>query len=146
MDAEQAESATDAQEERGRLMVEGVDKLRRRLVDEIPKDVRTALEAAMLDSATVIVAGARLRVPVESGELRDTIRHGDVKVGKRGGLYVAITAGERTKNGYNTARIVEFGTMDTPAQPFLLPAYRVNRRRATARMRRAVRDAILKGR
>jgi HK97 gp10 family phage protein len=127
-------------------MVQGIDALKRRLVDEIPKDVRAALEAAMIESATTIVNGARLRVPVESGELRDTIRHHGVKTGKRGGLYVAIIAGERTKNGYNTARIVEFGTMDTPAQPFLLPAYRVNRRRAVARMRKATRDAILKGR
>jgi HK97 gp10 family phage protein len=127
-------------------MVQGIDALKRRLVDEIPKDVRAALEAAMIESATMIVAGARLRVPVETGELRDTVRHGGVKVGKRGGLYVPITAGERTRNGYNTARIVEFGTIDTPAQPFLLPAYRVNRRRAVARMRKATRDAILKGR
>jgi HK97 gp10 family phage protein len=126
-------------------MVTGVDKLKRRLVDVIPKKVRANLEIAMTESAALIVAGARLRVPVETGELRDTIHQTGVREGKRGGLYVAITAGERTKNNYNTARIVEFGTMDTLAQPFLLPSYRANRKRAQARMRRAMRDAIMKG-
>jgi hypothetical protein len=35
--------------------------------------------------------------------------------------------------------------MKMPAQPYMLPAFRANRRRAKTRMRRAVRDAILKG-
>lgn len=126
-------------------MVEGVDKLRRKLVDIIPKKVQAQLETAMTESAALIVAGARLRVPVETGELRDTIHQTKVREGKRGGLYVAITAGERTKNNYNTARIVEFGTVDTPAQPFLLPSYRANRKRATRRMRKAITNAIQKG-
>jgi HK97 gp10 family phage protein len=128
-------------------MAQGLDKLKRRLVDEIPAAVRVELETAMLESANLIVAGARLRVPVDEGALRDSIRHHGVREGKRGGLYVAITAGEPTKDGkYNTARIVEFGTMDTPAQPFLLPSYRASRRRNVTRMRRAIRDAIVKGR
>jgi HK97 gp10 family phage protein len=127
-------------------MVQGIDRLQRRLIDEIPKDIRAALEAEMVASADRIVAGARLRVPVESGELRDSIQRTEVREGRRGGLYVAISAGRPTEKGYNTARIVEFGTMDTPAQPFLLPAFRLTRRSARTRMRRAVRDAILKGR
>jgi HK97 gp10 family phage protein len=132
-------------------MVEGIDKLRRRLVDELPKQTRAALEAAMLESATVIVAAAKLRAPVETGGVRDSIRHHGVKTGKRGGLYVAITAGDSstetkaTGKQYQVARLLEFGTVDMPAQPFLLPAYRVNRRRAVTRMRRAMRDATLKG-
>ena len=127
-------------------MVQGIDKLRRRLVDEIPKDVRAALEEAMIESANLIVAGARLRVPVETGELRDSIHRTDIRVGRRGGFYIAITAGQPTKGGhYNTARLVEFGTIDTPAQPFLLPSYRANRKRVQTRIRRAMRDAIMKG-
>jgi HK97 gp10 family phage protein len=126
-------------------MPTGIDGLRRRLVDELPKKARAALEAAMLESATLIEAGAKLRVPVETGELRETIRHGPVRVGKRGGLYVAISAGKTTPDGYNTARIVEFGTVDTLAQPFLLPAYRANRRRSITRMRKAIVTALMEG-
>jgi HK97 gp10 family phage protein len=125
-------------------MVQGIDRLRRKLVDALPKQTRAQLEVAMAESAALIAAGARLRVPVESGELRDSIHQTDVREGKRGGLYVAIAAGKRTKNNYNTARIVEFGTMDTPAQPFLLPSYRANRKRARRRMRKAITDSIRK--
>lgn len=128
-------------------MVEGIDKLRRRLVEILPAKTRAALEVAMLESANTIVSGARLRAPVETGGVRDSIRHHGVKTGKRGGLYVAITAGDsstETKGegkSYQVARMLEFGTVDMPAQPFLLPAYRVNRRSAVTRMRRAIRDA-----
>jgi HK97 gp10 family phage protein len=128
-------------------MVQGLDKVRRRLVDIIPAKVRAEMERAMLESAELIVAGARLRVPVDEGDVRDSIRHHGVKEGSRGGLYIAITAGDKSteNDGYQVARLLEFGTMKMAAQPFLLPAYRANRRRARARMRRAARDAIMKG-
>jgi HK97 gp10 family phage protein len=125
-------------------MVDGINKLQRRLVDALPKQTRAQLEIAMTESAALIAAGARLRVPVETGELRDTIHQTEVREGKRGGLYVAIVAGKRTPNNYNTARIVEFGTISTPAQPFLLPSFRANRKRAQRRMRKAIVDAIRK--
>jgi HK97 gp10 family phage protein len=130
-------------------MVEGVDKLARRLVNEIPRKVRAALEAAMLESADRIVAGARLRVPVESGKVRDSITQHGVREGKRGGLYVAITAGDDSTltdekgKRYQVARLLEFGTVNMPAQPFLLPAYHANRNAARRKMRRAIRDAIM---
>jgi HK97 gp10 family phage protein len=128
-------------------MPEGIERLRRRLVDEIPKAVRAEMERAMIESADLIVAGARLRVAVDEGDVRDSIRHHGVREGRRGGLYVAITAGDQSTehDGYQVARLLEFGTQKMPAQPFLLPAFRAVRRRARARMRRAVRDAILKG-
>lgn len=132
-------------------MVTGIDQLKRRLVDEIPAKVRAALEAAMIESADRIVAGARLRVPVETGELRDSIRHGGVKEGRRGGLYVAVTAGdtgtltEEKGRQYQVARLLEFGTVKMPAQPYMLPSYHANRASAKRRMRAAVRNAILKG-
>jgi HK97 gp10 family phage protein len=128
-------------------MPTGLEKVRRRLVNEIPAAVRAALEQAMIESADLIVRGAKLRVPVDEGDVQDSIRRHGVKEGKRGGLYVAMTAGDRTTEAdtWQVARLLEFGTMKMPAQPYLLPAFRANRRRAKAKMRRAVRDAILKG-
>jgi HK97 gp10 family phage protein len=128
-------------------MPAGIDQLRRRLVDEIPKAVRAELERAMLESADLIVAGARLRVPVDEGDVRDSIRQHGVREGKRGGLYVAITAGDQSteNDGYQVARLLEFGTMRMAAQPYLLPSYRANRKRAQRRMRKAIKDAILRG-
>jgi HK97 gp10 family phage protein len=128
-------------------MVQGLDKLKRRLVDEMPKRVRAEMERAMLESAELIVRGAQMRVPVDEGEVRDSIRHHGVKEGKRGGLYVAITAGDKSteNDGYQVARLLEFGTMKMAAQPYLKPSYRANRRRAQRRMRQAAKQAILKG-
>lgn len=101
----------------------------------------------MLEGAELMLAGARLRVPVDEGDVRDSIRHHGVKEGKRGGLYVAMTAGDKSteEDTYQVARLLEFGTVKMPAQPYMLPAFRANRRRVKTRMRRAVRDAILKG-
>jgi HK97 gp10 family phage protein len=130
-------------------MVTGIDKLQRRLVDELPKKMRAELEQAMVESADRIVTGARLRVPVETGAVRDSIRHGGVKEGKRGGLYIAVTAGDRStqtdESGktYQVARLLEFGTVDMPAQPYLLPSYRANRKQSQQRIRKAMRNAIM---
>jgi HK97 gp10 family phage protein len=125
-------------------MVQGVDKLRRALVDELPKQVRAQLEIAMTEGAALIAAGAKFRVPVDMGNLRDSIRVSNVYTGRRGALVIRISAGEPTPDGYNTARLVEFGTVDTPAQPFMLPSQRANRKRAERRMRKAMVDAIRK--
>jgi HK97 gp10 family phage protein len=130
-------------------MVDGIDKLKRRLIDQLPKVMREKVEAAMLESADEIVAAARLRAPVATGEVRDSIRQHGVKEGARGGLYVAITSGDPSTTeeshgtNYQIARLLEFGTVAMPAQPFMLPAYRSQRRRAKARIRRAMRDAVM---
>lgn len=131
-------------------MVDGIDKLKRRLVDELPKKIRAELETAMIESADRIVSGARLRVPVDRGEVRDSIRHGGVREGRRGGLFVAVTAGDKSTltdekgKRYQVARLLEFGTVNMPAQPYMLPAYHANRNAARRRMRRAIRDAIMR--
>jgi HK97 gp10 family phage protein len=131
-------------------MVEGIEQMRRRLVTELPKRVRLALEAAMIASADRIVAGARLRVPVDEGEVRDSIRHHGVKEGKRGGLYIAVTAGDTSTlsdekgKRYQVARLLEFGTVKMAAQPYMLPSYHANRASARRRMRRAITDAIMR--
>lgn len=129
--------------------VRGVDKVKRTLVERLPKRIRAQLETAMLAGAQVIARGARLRAPVgATGHVRDSIHTTPVKVGKRGGLYIAIVAGDRSTTNaahginYQVARLLEFGTVDMPAQPFLLPAYRLNRKRVKAAMRRAIVKAI----
>jgi HK97 gp10 family phage protein len=120
-------------------------RLKRRLVVEIPNAVRVGLETAMVEGANLIVAGAKLRVPVDEGDVQSSIRHHGVKEGKRGGLYVAMTAGDKSTEAdtYQVARLLEFGTQKMPAQPYMLPAFRANRRRVKAKMQRAIRDAII---
>lgn len=134
-------------------MVQGIDKLRKRLVDDIPEKVREALKAGMIEAANAVASGARLRVPVDSGELRDTIRVTDIRVTKAGNLAISVLAGDSTTfvsspgSGveFQLARLIEFGTQKRPATPFLTSAYRAQRRRSRTIMRNAARNAIVKG-
>ena len=70
---------------------------------------------ALKDLAEDIADGARERVPVDSGALRDSIHVED-----RGHGVVAVVAGD-TDVYYG--HIVENGSVNAPAQPFLTPAY-----------------------
>jgi HK97 gp10 family phage protein len=133
-------------------MVQGIDKLRKRLIDDIPHQVRDALKAGMVEAANTIAAAARLRVPVDTGELRSTIRVSDIRVTKFGNLAISVLAGDETTfvgspgRGvqFQLARLVEFGTQKRAANPFLTTAFRAQRRRARSIIRRAARNAIVK--
>lgn len=68
--------------------------------------------------AEQIAEGARERVPVDSGALRDAI-HVDVD-----GMEVSVVAGD---DDAFYGHIVEHGGVHTPAHPFLIPAYEAER-------------------
>ncbi|YBV97106.1 HK97 gp10 family phage protein [Phyllobacteriaceae bacterium JZ32] len=124
---------------------------------------RAAAKQAMEQGATEIVDMMKSLVPVDSGELRDSIgwTWGDApKYSQRVGavkssaddLIITIYAGN-SKVRY--AHLVEFGTAPhinggmfkgtqnpgTKAQPFFFVSYRTNRKRAKSRITRAVRKA-----
>jgi HK97 gp10 family phage protein len=128
--------------------VTGVDKVKRMLVSKLPAQIRVELERSMFLNAQLIAAGARLRAPVgETGNVHDSIHVSRVKVNKRGGLSISVSAGNATTTTpahYQVARMLEFGTVDMPAQPFMLPAYRANKKRARSSMRKAIQRAIQK--
>lgn len=70
--------------------------------------------------AEAIADGARERVPVDSGALRDAI-HVEVD-----GMEVSVVAGD---DDAFYGHIVEHGGTRTPAHPFLIPAYESERSR-----------------
>lgn len=123
----------------------------------IPDAAVTAARDAMEEGAQEVVAQMRAMVPVASGDLRDSIgwTWGDVPAGSfvideirsgqnRGDQYatlrVKIYAGSR-KVFY--ARFVEFGTSHgRPAQPFFFPAWKAQKARFRALIRRRVQAAI----
>lgn len=75
--------------------------LEREIRPQVDRELERAAEAGAED--------ARRRVPVDTGRLRDSIK-------------VARTAnGARYGSDVDYALFVEFGTVDTPAQPFLRP-------------------------
>jgi HK97 gp10 family phage protein len=115
----------------------------RALKATVPKIVE-ALTDVNQAAADDMVSLAKRLVPVadvDGGELRDSIRsHG----GERETSIVFRAGGvpETVKDGQDYARYVEFGTSDTPAQPFFWPAFRVVRRGHKNKVSRAINKAI----
>lgn len=131
----------------------GLEKLQKRL-NAIPQIAKDEIKKALEQSANEIVAMMRNLVPVDEGDLRDSIgwTYGDVPKGSislgsvraselTGDLTITIYAGN-SKAFY--ARWVEFGTQKMQAQPFFYPAYRALRRRAKGRVTRAINKAAKK--
>lgn len=112
--------------------VEGLDALLRtfqRLTNSVPESVqRRALE----EGAEIIANEARRLVPVDSGNLRDSIAVSDRPLGgafkmdrtlEGGGVtvYVGPTRGGDPDGYYG--HMVEFGTIAMAAHPFMRPAF-----------------------
>lgn len=125
-----------------KVKVLNVDRLNRKLA-ALPAAVKVEIRPALEKSADEIAALARRLVPVDSGDLRDSIGwtwgtapRGAISLGtvKAGDLTITVYAGN-SEAFY--ARWVEFGTVKTSAQPFFYPAYRAMRKRAKSRIKRA---------
>ena len=103
----------------------------------------------MEKSAEEIVKMMRNLVPKgETGNAQESIgwTWGDapagtmaIMTGESGGLKITIYAGGG-KAFY--ARFLEFGTKNMAAQPFFYPAYRLNKKRAANRIKRAIRKGV----
>ncbi len=90
--------------------VKGIEALRARLAGAaLPEPFKTALR----DEAEALVAEARREAPVE---LAQTIEVEDVSQGDRPGFRVGTAA--------PLGRILEFGTLNQPARPWLWPIFR----------------------
>lgn len=112
----------------------------------IPVAARATMAAEIDAAASQVVFAARTLVPKKSGRLASTIR----KVAGEHELQTKVVAGgaattKPVRNGadasYDYALGVEFGTQDTPPHPFFFPAYRLTKKRAKSRVRRAVSKA-----
>lgn len=120
----------------------------------LPAAFRAEIKAAMAAQADEITDMMRRLVPVESGDLRDSIawRWGktapkgslavaqvrDGTAEQRGDLAITIYAGG-SKAYY--ARWVEFGTRKMVARPFFFVSWRAGRKPAKNKIRAAVRKA-----
>lgn len=84
----------------------------------LPEAFREVVADAFQTGTAIISAEADARVPVDEGDLKDS---GDSAI-RADGLQATI--------GYSDpkARWVEFATEDTPAQPFLYPAFQLGQR------------------
>lgn len=128
-----------------RTTVRNLDKLRaklRRMPDEVKREIRGALEK----NANELTEMQRRLVPVDDGDLRDSIQwewgSGDEsRIGVKGqeGLAITVTAGNER---IFYAGFREFGTVKLAAAPFFFPSYRALRRRMKSRISRGQNKAI----
>lgn len=111
-----------------------LDRLSRRL-KAIPKAARDAVQPDLDKSTAELVDRMRSLAPKDSGDLKDSIHseHGDTELQRK------VIAGDGEAF---YGRWVEFGTSDTPAQPFFYPAYRLLKKRIQNRLKRSVAKAI----
>ncbi len=128
-----------------RTRVQRLDKLRAKL-RAMPDEVRREIRGALEKNANELTAMQKRLVPVDDGDLRDSIQwewgSGDEsRIGVKGqqGLAITVTAGDE-KVFY--AGFKEFGTVNLPANAFFFPSYRALRRRMKGRVSRAQNKAI----
>ena len=129
-------------------MVIGLRRLNRRLTRTIPDNVRKAARAALEENATAIVAEMKRLVPVDQGDLRDSIGWTWGAAPKGTITAASATSGEDVLTIYAGggdafhAIFQEFGTVNMPPTPFFFPAYRSKKRGAKSRITRRIRKAI----
>ena len=90
---------------------------------ELPKNIqKNVMVGATRAGAVAIAEEAKLRVPVDTGDLKKSIgvtrRKGDVNIVR---FSISPRKGKGLGGWY--AHFVEFGTSKQPAQPFMRPAY-----------------------
>jgi HK97 gp10 family phage protein len=100
--------------------------------------VAGSVTPAVQQAAELIMQTQRRYVPVDDGDLRDSI-HQEPDLKSENATRVLIIAGGKPAPH---ARIIEFGSRRQPAQPFFFPGYRVERKRAKAIISKAVRAAV----
>lgn len=142
-------------------MVEGLDRLKRKLTRTIPNTVVDATIKAMEQGADEVVAMMQRLAPKDTGNLAKTIgwTWGDPPKGamvlsrspKTGdGLVITIYAGDETtlvgeRAQFQLARLQEFGTQSMKENPFFFPSWRALRKRVRGRVTRQMRKAVREG-
>lgn len=120
---------------------------------KLPAEIEAQIKLAMEAQADEIVGMMRRLVPVDQGDLRDSIKwtwgtapKGSMKVAavvssRSRGVTITIYAGD---NKAFYARWQEFGTVKMPANPFFFVSWRAGRKGAKRRIQTAMRAAARK--
>ena len=109
-------------------------------------EIKTAAVSELTATAETMVGEMQSLVPVESGNLRQSIRQHP----SRDGQGVVIIAGgtpatmkaDATGFTFDEALGVEFGTTKMPAEPFFFPVVNAHRDELEGRVKAATDDAI----
>ncbi len=131
----------------------GLAKFQRRM-RSIPKAARKAVEPALVLGGYEIAEAMEALAPEDTGDLVGSIEvtlpgRSTPAYSMPGGSHVvpsnqvAVTAGN---TDVRYAHLVEYGTAQAPAQPFFWPGFRLARKRAEGRIKRAISKAIREAR
>lgn len=116
----------------------------------IPEDVRKAVKPALVSAADTVADTQRALAPVDSGDLELSIHvtepgEATPPYSQPSGSRVAdeleavVTVGD---SDVRYPHLVEYGTTKTAAQPFFWPGFRLSRKRAEGKVKRAISKAI----
>jgi len=118
--------------------IEGLDEVKK-LFQELGDAAEGVLDDASRSGAEIVLADAKKKVPVDTGELRDSLllKKSKVKNTKVKGEYTVSK-----KSGVEHFAPVELGTSKMKARPFLRPAVDENMREVAKRINDEVLKAI----
>lgn len=119
-------------------------------MQSIPKAARKAVQPALATGGYEIAEAMEVLAPEDTGDLKGSIAvtlggqttppysqpGGEAVVPEN---QVAVTAGN---TDVRYPHLVEYGTANTPAQPFFWPGFRLARKRAQQRITRAIAKAM----
>lgn len=98
------------------MQIEGFEELRETLVSVGPREANNILRAAVHGLAGKVRDELKRRVPVDSGDLKKSIKA--IRRKARKNFHISdVRLGATAPYGLMT----EFGTSKTPAQPFIVP-------------------------
>ena len=129
----------------------GLARLQKRLA-AIPENVREAVQPALNKQAEAMATTMRTLVPVDSGDLKDSITvtqagQSTPPYSQPGGSMVvpenaaAVTVGNKD---VRYGHLVEYGTMKAPAHEFFWPSVRLNNKKAKRAIKSAIGRAVKK--
>ena len=130
----------------------GRSQLRTRLQKTLPKEIEKALSAKIKHAGMVVYNEAKRNVPVDEGDLRDSIHIKGSKLAVKVGFWKKGNTRKWKKAGWRS-HLTEFGTRggkdkngrEIPAQkarPFLGPAFVRNKEKIERIVTRAVNVAL----
>jgi HK97 gp10 family phage protein len=114
--------------------IKGMDELVGKL-NKMNQMAAVRVEEQVTKSGGKIRKSGKARVAVDSGELKKAIRM------KRSKDRLSATIGPQGKGAWK-AHFIEFGTVESSAQPFMTPAYEENKNDYIDGMKKALNKAV----
>ncbi len=129
-----------------------IAQMRKAWAQDLPLKLKNELRKAVIDGAEEVAAMQRRLVPVDQGDVRDSINvSADIAqlkayivagdTGQSADVVSYVDKRGRMKQAFH-AIFLEFGTRDKPARSFFWPAWRARQKDLKARFRKAFAKAI----